>query len=53
MTRELDTMEEIMEQKETDIMADGVPELDPETEALAEHKRFTFDIVNIPTDPLR
>ena len=52
-TRDLDTMDAIMEQKDRDMARDGQPPLDPEHEALAEHKRFTFDVIAIPTDPLR
>lgn len=50
---ELNTMQEIMEQKERDLAADGIPPLDDEGRALAEHKRFTFDVIAIPSDPLR
>ena len=53
MTRDLETMEQIMGQKEKDLEADGQPELDPEIDELAEKKRFTFDIINTPSDPLR
>ena len=46
-------MTTIMEQKQRDIDRDGQPEMDEETKRLAEYKRFTFDVIDIPTDPLR
>ena len=53
MSRDLDVMTAIMEQKNRDIEREGQPEMDAETKKLAEHKRFTFDVIDIPTDPLR
>ena len=53
MTRDLDTMAQIMEQKERDIEREGQPPLDPEGKRLAEEKRFTFDVIDTPSDPLR
>lgn len=49
----LDLMNEIMAQKDADIAANGTPELDEETRALAEKKRFTIDVIVTPVDPLR
>ncbi len=49
----LDLMNEIMKQKDADIAANGTPELDEETKALASKKRFTFDVIVTPADPLR
>lgn len=49
----LNTMTQIMEQKNRDIARDGQPQLDPETKELAENKRFTFDVIAVPVDPLR
>lgn len=49
----LDIMTQIMAQKDADIAAQGQPALDAETRELAESKRFTFDVITIPTDPLR
>jgi hypothetical protein len=46
-------MADIMAQKSRDIEREGQPEMDDETKRLAEHKRFTFDVIDIPTDPLR
>lgn len=46
-------MGQIMDQKDDDIAKVGQPALDPETKALAEHKRFTFDVISVPVDPLR
>lgn len=51
--RELNTMATIMDQKDRDLERESMLPLDPETEKLAEHKRFTFDIIAIPSDPLR
>ena len=52
--RELEVMNTIQNQKEKDINASEHPiPLDDEGKELAEKKRFTFDIINIPTDPLR
>lgn len=51
----MDVMNQIMEQKEAEISATQLQELDGEGIAMAEGKRFTFDIpVNQQTaDPLR
>lgn len=53
MSRDLNTMVQIQDQKERDIMAAQLQPLDPEGKKLAEGKRFTFDIIAIPSDPLR
>lgn len=53
MTRDLEIMETIMVEKDKDIERHGQMELDAEGRRLAEEKRFTFDIVETPTDPLR
>lgn len=53
MTRDIDVMETIQHEKARDIARDGQMPLDAEGSALAEAKRFTFDIVQTPTDPLR
>lgn len=46
-------MAEIQAQKEKDIAAAELMPLDGEGNKLAEGKRFTFDVVATPTDPLR
>lgn len=51
--RDLHTIEQIQAQKEKDIDRDQLQPLDPEGKHLAEGKRFTFDVIAIPTDPLR
>lgn len=51
--KRLEEMEQIQNEKAQAIKRDGLPPLDPEGAAVAEHKRFTFDIVDTPTDPLR
>ena len=53
MERDLDVMKTIQDQKEKDIEASTLQPLDPEGKHLAEHKRFTFDVVDFPSDPLR
>lgn len=47
------TMGEIQGQKDRDIQKREAQPLDPEGKTLAEHKRFTFDVINTPVDPLR
>ena len=49
----LDDMAMILEQKAKEIESKGVPPLDAEGKTLAEEKRFTFDIIDTPADPLR
>ena len=53
MSRDLNVMEQIQNQKAQDISNEERQPLDPEGQKLAEGKRFTFDIVTIPSDPLR
>lgn len=53
MTRDLDIMRTIIDQKEKDIEAEELQPMNPEGRYMAEHKRFTFDVVDVPTDPLR
>lgn len=53
VSRDLDVMKTIIEQKERDIEAAELQPMDDEGKTLAEHKRFTFDVINVPTDPLR
>lgn len=53
MSRDLDTMTQIVNQKEKDIEASKLQPMNPEGRYMAEHKRFTFDVVDVPTDPLR
>lgn len=53
MTRELETMDAIIREKNMEIEDKPLKPLDPEGIKLAEHKRFTFDIIDTPVDPLR
>ncbi len=53
MERDLNVMDEIQREKEKEIEAQGLPPLDSEGQVLAEGKRFTFDVVDTPSDPLR
>lgn len=51
--RSIMSMSNIMNQKERDMIRARLQPLDPEGRKLAEHKRFTLDMVGVPTDPLR
>ena len=53
MSRDLNTMTQIQDQKERDITTAQLQSLDPEGKKLPEGKRFTFDIIAIPSHPLR
>ena len=53
MTRDLNIMDQIQQQKEKDIERETLMPLDEEGKELAEGKRITFDIIQIPSDPLR
>lgn len=53
MKMDLDVMAAIQNEKEKELKAQELQPLTPEGIAMAEHKRFTFDVVDIPTDPLR
>jgi len=53
MTRDLEVMSDIQKQKDIDIKGKDLIPLDAEGVTLAEHKRYTFDIIDLPTDPLR
>lgn len=52
MSNDLNTMVDIMNESEKSNEGDLIP-LDAEGKALAEGKRFTFDVITVPTDPLR
>lgn len=51
MSNDLNTMVDIQSQAEADITE--TPALTEETMTLAEGKRFTFDVISVPVDPLR
>ena len=55
MEMNLDTMAEIMAEKDKDMQAQELPPLDDEGKALAQHKRKTFDLPTnaVKVDPLR
>lgn len=53
MEKRLEEMAAIQEEKNREISGKQLPPLDPEGEALAKHKRETFDIIDTPVDPLR
>lgn len=54
MNRELETMEQIIREKDKDMQRDMLP-LDDEGRAVAEEKRKTFDLPTnaVKVDPLR
>ena len=51
--RDLESMTRIMLQKEKDIARTEQQSLNPEGREMAKYKRFTFDVITTPTDPLR
>ena len=51
--RNLDVMESIMVTKEYDIQHTEQQPLDPEGIEMGKHKRFTLDMVDVSSDPLR
>ena len=53
MERDLKVMTAILNEKEKEVEREEMQELDPEGKTMSEHKRFTFDIVDTPVDPLR
>ena len=53
MSERLESMTAIINEKSKEIETMEQPPLDNEGVALAEHKRFTFDIIDTPIDPLR
>ena len=52
-TRDIAVIDAIQNQKAKEIEEKEPHPLDPEGVRMAEHKRFTFDIINTPVDPLR
>lgn len=53
MRPDLETINAIQNEKQKDVGVHQIPEIDAEIKTLAERKRFTFDIVQTPVDPLR
>ena len=53
MIRDLAVMDTIQKQKNREIETKELHPLDPEGQRMAEHKRFTIDMVGTPVDPLR
>lgn len=53
MIRDLTTIERIQKEKAKQAEASALQPLDPEGVEMAKHKRFTFDIIDVPVDPLR
>ena len=53
MERDLATMDAIQKEKNREISQSDLQPLDAEGQYLAEHKRYTLDIIDTPTDPLR
>ena len=53
MTRDLKVMDTIQKEKEKELKAKGVPPMNQEGKTIAQDKRFTFDCIDTPIDPLR
>ena len=53
MKRDLETMKTIQEERAKEMESEAMQPLDEEGKKLAEHKRFTFDVIDTPVDPLR
>lgn len=53
MTRDINIITQIQTEKAKDIAKEQRQPLDKEGTKMAEHKRFTFDIIDTPVDPLR
>lgn len=53
MSRDLNIINVIQRQKAMDIAEQQLQPLNNEIKVLAEGKRITFDIIAIPSDPLR
>ena len=51
--RDINVMDTIQRQKERDIEGKELMPLQGEGEKLAAEKRFTFDTIDTPNDPLR
>ena len=51
--KELEIMAAIQAEKAKEINAEQAKPLDAEGAAMAEHKRLTFDVLTVDTDPLR
>ena len=51
MMPDIDTISRIQTEKQAEI--ESAPEINDEIKVLAEGKRFTFDVINTPVDPLR
>ncbi len=53
MIRDINIINAIQKEKNREIAQNDLPPLDPEGVKLAEHCRFTFDIIATPIDPKR
>lgn len=53
MARDISVIDVIQKQKTKELENKSIPPLDPEGIRLAEHCRFTFDIIDTPVDPKR
>lgn len=52
-SKDLNIMDTIQTEKQRDIDKSELQPLDAEGIALAEHKRYTLDVIDTPVDPLR
>lgn len=53
MRKNTNIISQIQKEKGKDIARQELQPLNPEGKKMAEHKRFTFDIIGTPIDPLR
>lgn len=53
MDKDLNVMDQIQQQKEKDIENSELIPLNEEGKKIAQGKRFTIDIIDAPSDPLR
>lgn len=51
--KDLNTMEAIQNEKAKSIAAAGQPSMSAATVTISAGKRFTIDVIDTPTDPLR
>ena len=53
MIKDINVLRQINRKREREIETEELIPLNAEGVELAKHKRFTFDIIETPTDPLR
>lgn len=53
MSKDISTIDAIQREKQKEVESQETPPIDEEYRKLAEQKRFTFDVIDTPVDPLR